>query len=47
MSVYDDNNIDEPWYTGDFNITYSEIFDGCSVLLNYIIDKKQIQAKLI
>ena len=30
-------------YTGNFDITYSEILDGCSALLNYIIDKEKIQ----
>ena len=29
-------DIDDPWYTGRFDAVYSEIYDGCSGLLNYI-----------
>ncbi len=29
-------NIDDPWYTGDFDITYNEIYKGCSGLLKYL-----------
>lgn len=32
-------DIDDPWYTRDFNKCYQEIFDGCQALLDYI-DKK-------
>ena len=32
-------DIDDPWYTRDFNKCYQEIFDGCQALLSYI-DKK-------
>ena len=30
-------NIADPWYTGDFNTTYSDIFEGCEKLLEYIM----------
>lgn len=33
-------DIADPWYTGDFDITYKEILEGCNELLNYIIEKK-------
>ncbi len=29
-------NIDDPWYTGDFDITYNEIYKGCTGLLKYL-----------
>ena len=35
-------DIADPWYTGDFDITYKEILEGCKELLHYIIEKKQI-----
>jgi Protein-tyrosine-phosphatase len=30
-------NIADPWYTGDFNTTYSDILEGCEKLLEYIM----------
>lgn len=33
-------DIPDPWYTGDFDITYKEILEGCNEFLHYIIDKK-------
>lgn len=32
--------IDDPWYTHNFNITYDEVSKGCKVLLNYLINAK-------
>ena len=32
----DNKEIDDPWYTHDFNITYDEIYKGCGALLEYI-----------
>ncbi len=29
-------DIDDPWYTGDFETAYREILEGCEVLLEYI-----------
>ena len=31
-----DEGIDDPWYTHNFNITYEEIDKGCRALLKYI-----------
>lgn len=31
-------DIDDPWYTGDFDTAYNEIVRGCSGLLNYILN---------
>ena len=32
-------DIDDPWYTGDFNTTYNEILKGCNGLLNHIMNE--------
>lgn len=34
-------NISDPWYTGDFDITYYDVEDGCSKFLEYIMEKKK------
>ena len=34
-------NIADPWYTGDFDITYYDVEDGCSKFLEYIMEKKK------
>ena len=31
-------DIADPWYSGDFDITYDEICEGCKGLLDYIIN---------
>ncbi|MBQ3420591.1 MAG: low molecular weight phosphotyrosine protein phosphatase [Romboutsia sp.] len=33
-------DIDDPWYTGDFETTYNEIVKGCNCLLEHIESKK-------
>ncbi len=33
-------NIDDPWYTGDFDTAYDEIFDGCYGLYQYLLNKE-------
>ena len=30
-------DIDDPWYTGDFETAYREIFEGCEALLKNIV----------
>ena len=30
-------DIDDPWYTGNFDITYEEIYKGCQGLLEHIL----------
>ena len=30
--------IDDPWYTGDFETAYREILEGCEGLLRYLQD---------
>ena len=29
-------NIDDPWYTRDFDRTYNEILEGCRAFIKYI-----------
>lgn len=29
-------NIADPWYTGNFDLTYENIVEGCNALLNYL-----------
>lgn len=37
LDFTDDNKeIDDPWYTRNFNVTYDEIDKGCKALLEYI-----------
>ncbi len=33
-------DIADPWYTGNFDRTYDDIYEGCEALLNYILDKE-------
>ena len=33
-----DASVADPWYTGDFEITYKDILKGCEGLLEYIMD---------
>ena len=39
MDFVDGGNVADPWYTGDFETTYRDIFAGCTALLEYL-DKK-------
>ena len=32
----DKSDISDPWYHGNFELTYREIYDGCTGLLSYI-----------
>lgn len=35
-------DIADPWYTGNFDVTYNDVSEGCRGLLNYIIEKGQV-----
>ena len=39
MDFVGGGNVADPWYTGDFETTYRDIFAGCTALLKYL-DKK-------
>lgn len=32
-------DVADPWYTGDFQKTYSDVYLGCSCLLDYILNR--------
>jgi len=32
-------DIADPWYTGDFDKTYEDVYEGCSLLLDYLCRK--------
>ena len=34
-------DIDDPWYTGDFDKTYEDVLKGCTALLERICDEKR------
>ena len=35
-------NIADPWYTGNFDITYDDIVEGCSTFLSWLKEKGEI-----
>ena len=32
-------NIADPWYTGNFDVTYDDIVEGCEAFLKFVLDK--------
>ena len=37
--INSDKDVDDPWYTRDFDKCYQEIYEGCKALLDYIDGK--------
>ncbi|MDF2872649.1 MAG: protein tyrosine phosphatase [Anaerocolumna sp.] len=35
-------DIADPWYTGDFNKTYEDVYEGCELLLAYLCKENKI-----
>ena len=35
-------DIADPWYTGNFDVTYADIVEGCEGFLNWLKDNKEI-----
>lgn len=35
-------DISDPWYTGNFDLTYYDIEEGCSKFLEYILKSKEV-----
>ncbi len=35
-------DIEDPWYSGNFEKVYNQIYDGCMGLLKYLIEKNKI-----
>lgn len=38
-------DIDDPWYTGNFDVTYNEILEGCRGFLKHIKDEMNIDSE--
>ena len=38
--TYHPRDIADPWYTGNFDITYDDITEGCKALLDSLIEKE-------
>jgi protein-tyrosine phosphatase len=38
-------DIEDPWYTGDFEITYADIKDGCEGLLKRLLENELSEVK--
>ena len=36
----DMRNIDDPWYTGDFDTAFDDIYEGCIGLYDYLVNKE-------
>lgn len=34
-------DVADPWYTGDFDVTWRDVQEGCGRLLNYILEKER------
>lgn len=37
--INSDKDVDDPWYTRDFDRCYQEIYEGCKALLDYVDGK--------
>ena len=31
-------DIADPWYTGNFDVTYDDVVEGCEAFLNYVLE---------
>jgi len=40
-------DIDDPWYTGDFETAYNDIYEGCLGLYNYLLERGMKDGKEI
>ena len=38
-----DRDISDPWYTGNFDITYEDVEEGCNAFLDYLKDKGKLE----
>ena len=39
LDFADGSDIADPWYTGNFDITYDDVLQGCEGLLEYLTEK--------
>ena len=35
-------DIADPWYTGNFDVTYNDVVEGCEALLQYILENDKL-----
>ena len=35
-------DVADPWYTGNFDVTYDDVVEGCETFLEYLRDKGEI-----
>ena len=38
---YNPRDIADPWYTGNFEVTYQDITKGCNAFLEYLENEKR------
>ena len=38
----DARDIADPWYTGDFDVTYDDVKEGCEAFLQYLIENEPL-----
>lgn len=43
----DPRDIADPWYTGGFDVTYSDVVEGCEAFLEYLKDKKETVINIV
>lgn len=36
--LHSDRDVDDPWFTGDFDATWEDVSKGCDALLEYILE---------
>ena len=36
------NDVADPWYTGDFDVTYRDVSEGCAAFLDYLTENRLI-----
>lgn len=35
-------DIADPWYTGNFDLTYEDVYEGCSGFLDFVLSREEI-----
>ena len=39
-------DIADPWYTGNFDVTYEDVVEGCEALLAHILEEDKREKRL-
>ena len=37
-----DGSIADPWYTGNFDVTYDDVKEGCEAFLQYLMENEPL-----